>query len=72
MRKSCKEQQWGQSSFGFALNFHSPVLFCDKKRVKKEGSLRIYRVLTVVCIIDIKDQNIKGILETTAVCNTAG
>ena len=31
----------------------------------------IYRVLTVVCIIDIKDQNIKGlgkgILENTAV-----
>ena len=47
-----------------------------KKGVKKEASLWIYRVLTVVCIIDIKDQNIKGlgkgILENKAVCNKAG
>ena len=57
------------------------LYFCDKKRSKKEASMWIYRVLTavpitVVCIIDIKDQNIKGlgkgILETTAVCNKAG
>ena len=54
-------------------------LYFSEKGVKKEASLWVYRVLyllTVVCIIDIKGQNIKGlgkwILENTAVCNKAG